>query len=395
MRRLIILLKLLFKVKLIFKNPKKYDLVLFDDTSKVDFKNFIFNYNYFILPVRVENFSKIYFSSKILKKILKNYNGSLMTSYLVSLIEVINPKIVITNIDNSFKFSEIAKKLEKKISFVAIQNAARYGPVESKYLRKKKLFSYFNQKIYIPNFFCFGQYEIDQFKLYKIKIKKFFSIGSLRLANFIKYTKERKIRLKKNKYDIVLLSESPHIQREIFQDNSFKDKLCMLEKFTIKFCLKHNMKFKFLWRGGVHYKNEINFYKKYLNKKELDYLKNNSVVRKKNGLTSYFGLFESNILVGFRSTLLREKLAISGKILSVSLSSTRVWDFPIKGICSINNCSFQEFEKRLLNIYAISKQSYFSKIKKNRFYTMSFDKRISTIEIIKNQINYLMSKQKI
>ena len=36
-----------------------------------------------------------------------------MTAYLVSLLEIIEPKIVITNIHNSLKFFDVAKILEK------------------------------------------------------------------------------------------------------------------------------------------------------------------------------------------------------------------------------------------------------------------------------------------
>ena len=54
--------------------------------------------------------------------IIKNFK----ISYLVSLILEINPKIVVTNIDNSIDFSLVARRLFKKIKFLAIQNAARY-----------------------------------------------------------------------------------------------------------------------------------------------------------------------------------------------------------------------------------------------------------------------------
>ena len=64
--------------------------------------------------------------------------GNLFTVYLVSLIELIEPKAVITNIDNSFKFSEVAKILEKKAIFIAVQNAKRYELLEFDYLYNKK-----------------------------------------------------------------------------------------------------------------------------------------------------------------------------------------------------------------------------------------------------------------
>ena len=116
MRRYFSILKLFLKAKFIFKNPTKHELVIFDDESFADLKNFIHNYNFFILQSRIENINKIYFSFKILKYFLKNFNGNVMTAYLASLLEIINPKVVLTYIDNSLKFHDLARILDKKMS---------------------------------------------------------------------------------------------------------------------------------------------------------------------------------------------------------------------------------------------------------------------------------------
>ena len=50
------------KAKLVFKNPQKHELVIFDDESIIDFKNFIYHYNFFVLQSRIGNINKIYFS---------------------------------------------------------------------------------------------------------------------------------------------------------------------------------------------------------------------------------------------------------------------------------------------------------------------------------------------
>ena len=123
MKRFFLILKILFKAKFIFKNPPKKKIIVFDDVGIYDLKNLLSKYNYYVLQVRSQNIDKVYITFKIIKYFFKNYKGSIMTSYLVSMLEIINPKIVITFIDTSFKFSEIARILEKKMHFVAIQNA--------------------------------------------------------------------------------------------------------------------------------------------------------------------------------------------------------------------------------------------------------------------------------
>ena len=161
------ILKLFLRAKFIFKNPSKYEMVIFDDESFSHLKNFVYNYNFFVLQSRVNNINKIYFSFKILKYFLRNYNGNILTAYLVSLLEIISPKVVLTKIDNSFKFFDLARALDKKINFLAIQGAARFDLKEWKHKYKKnKVKSDFTKRFYIPNFLCFGQFEIDEYRYY-------------------------------------------------------------------------------------------------------------------------------------------------------------------------------------------------------------------------------------
>ena len=140
-------------------------------------------------------------------------------------------------------------------------------------------------------------------------------------------------------------------------------------------------------------KKEHNFYKKYLTENEYNYLINNSFERNKESYSSYMVMKQSKVAVGKCSTLLRENLASGGKILACNLTPTNIYDFPIEGICSIKNCDFQEFEKRLLEIYSMSEEDYFSKLNKDKSYVAEYDEKDSTIEIIKRKIDYFLSKK--
>ena len=67
------------------------------------------------------------------------------------------------------------------------------------------------------------------------------------------------------------------------------------------------------------------------------------------------------------------------------------FDFPIEGLCSIKNCNFQEFEKRLLDIHSISKENYFSRLSKDKHYVMEYNEKISTIEILRKKIDSFLT----
>ena len=100
--------------------------------------------------------------------------------------------------------------------------------------------------------------------------------------------------------------------------------------------------------------------------------------KKTDDFTSFRAVLNSKIVVATASTLLRDKLGAGGKILSCNLTKLNIFDFPINGICTIHSCSYEEFEKRLLEIYSISKENFFSKIDKKPGYVMKFNENNST-----------------
>ena len=83
--------------------------------------------------------------------------------------------------------------LEKKITFIAIQNAARYDFIRNKLIYEKGISSTNpNQNFYIPHYVTFGKYEKDLSSDFNIEIKNFYNFGSLRLANFLEYSNQKK-----------------------------------------------------------------------------------------------------------------------------------------------------------------------------------------------------------
>ena len=399
-RRLLFIIKLLLKVKFIFKSPQRHEVVIFDGEigTLKDLENLISNYNFFILQNRIENINKVHLSFQVIKYFFKHYNGNIMTAYLVSLLEIIRPKVVLTYVDNSLKFFDIAKILNKKICFIAIQNGARYDlKIHKHFYETKKFNSDLRKNFFIPNFMCYGQIEIDDYKKDKIEVKNFFKVGSLRHANFFDYLNKNKILLQKSLYDICLISDPMYIgTNDKFGLPSIEKGFADTIKYTIQFCIKHKMKMIFAWKRDKKetpeaFRLEIEFYKKYLTDNEFNYLVNNSL--EKDRFASYKAMFQSKVVVATYSTLLRENLGVGGKILSCNCTSSNIFDFPIEGICSIKNCNFQEFEKRLLDIHSISKENYFSKLTKDKGYTMEYDEKISTIEILRKKINLLLTNE--
>ena len=416
MKKIIIFLKLILRSKFIFKTPEQHDLVIFDDESIRDLNTCLSKFDFFVLQCRIgkpptdtkyaEKKFKIYFSYKILKQILKNYfKGNLLTVYLLSLIELIKPKVVMTTSDLSYNFSDVAKILEKKIHFIAVQSALLHDFLEWDYLYKtKKIQQDMLKRFYIPNLFCRGDHEIDTWKQY-VNVKSFYTVGNLRLANFFYHIKNENNSSAKYNCDICLFApyhaqpsdgivKENEIASKVYENNDIEKGYVKLVEYTIKFCLKHNMKLiiplkrdkKYL---PTHYKIENEFFERNFKKEKLDYIKRNILENDLDDFSSFRVMLNSKVVVSLRTTLLRDKLATGGKILSCNLTKIDYYNFSVNGICTLNNCSYEEFEKRLLEIYSISKENYFSKINAKPDYLQKFSKNYSTIDLIREKLSEL------
>jgi len=400
MNKLILLFKLIIKTKFSFNSPKENHLVIFDNVSENEIKKLIVNYKGFVLRVRSEHVNLIYLSPKILFRMFINiFKGDLWTVYLVSLIEIIKPKIVVTFIDNSFKFYNVAKILEDKAKFIAIQNAARYDLKETSTLyNSKKIPNDINKKIYIPEFLCFGDYEKDLYQEVGGIVKKFSPVGSVRLANFLSYIKDKKGNPEKYKSDICLISTTATGADKIFGDNSIESGIGNVSKYTVKFCKKNNKKLILALKrdskiNPMGHKTEMDFLKKHLNE-DFEFAKKHILYRDAKDYSSYQAMFNSKVTVSAHSTIVREKMCLGGKVLSCNFTNSSMYDFPINGICFLKKCTFEEFESRLLEILRISNEDYFSKINNKSSYVMAFNKNISTIDIIKEKFESLGLVQK-
>ena len=397
-KKFFLIIKVLLRSKIVFKEPKKNKLVVFDKESSDELKPIIKDKVYFLMRNRSHQINKIYLTFGLIKRFIKNYNGNLMTSYLVSLLEVIKPKVVLTFIDNSFKFSDLAKLLEKKIKFIAIQNAYRFDIIENDYLFKKKLTNInLNRRLYSPNLLCLGQHDVDIYKKYKIKLKKIIKVGSLRLANALQYIKRNKVKLKLFRYDVCVISDTTskahflNLKRKEKNSGRHLDKgMADTVQYAVRYCMKHKKKFIFAIKnkeiGQINQKEELNFYKKYLTNDEYNFLILNINKNRTGQYASYIAMFQSRVTVSSISTMLGENLALGGKILACNFTKLGILDFPIKGICFTKNANYSKFEKKLTNIFLTSKKKYFSKLKERRNYIINYNKKVSTIQMIENEI---------
>ena len=103
------------KVKVSFKRPNNNNLIVFDGMSYQDLTFVLEDFEYFVIENRKDRIKEINLSFHLLvysilyfyKIIIKN-KLNLNSLYCYSLIRIINPKVIITSIDNSIQFFQIS-----------------------------------------------------------------------------------------------------------------------------------------------------------------------------------------------------------------------------------------------------------------------------------------------
>tara|TARA_S200000501_G_scaffold367313_2_gene403457 strand:- start:142 stop:1344 length:1203 start_codon:yes stop_codon:yes gene_type:complete len=389
--KLLFIVKFFLRVKISFRSPKKSDLIFFDNTS-IDLceKTFLKKFQYFIFEDRYYLITKIYLSPKIIYNTIKYIQYGLKRAYKISLIRLINPKLVVTYIHNSENFSFFAKFFNNEINFLAIQNGNSYHKIKENNYRK------ISRNYYIPHLLKLGYFEDDSFKNSDWNIKKSDYVGSLRFDSFLNQSKIKNEKLKK-KYDLCILSDfgAWEINEEVI-NNGFRD----ITKFAIRYAITNKLKFVIALKRGnpKNFENVKNlpdyiegsrdeqlWYKNNFSKEELVYLKKNFVYN--DSISSYMCALQSEVTIGGISTLLREITAYKKKFLACNFTSNNAYDFPVSGICSLNyKCKYFEFSERLDHILKLSDLSFFGSLKLKKNYLIKFDSQNSTTSQIENII---------
>ena len=345
-------LKILLKKKFILLNLKKYNLVVFDCINDDYFKDLFDTVEYYSLSTRIERINKIYINLSVIKFIFANlFKRKLKQNYLISLIKQLNPKLVITLIDNSEEFSIISSYFHGKIQFYAIQGANR-GDIKLKSDEEVKVYNF-------DTFFCFGSYEKDFYSEKKINIKNFIFSGPLRPSLALKYIQKERIIINNSKFDIFLPTElsitSPYNKFTNYSDSCIK-----LADYTLNVCSKHKLNLIFSAESYLNsetLKKENEFYKSVL--KEYDI----KLTPKTSKYSTYINLLGSKLIIGLNTTLLREAFYLKKKVFACNITNFVHADFPIKNIISPEIKDFNQFENHVLKLLEMKTENYFELIK--------------------------------
>ena len=285
--RIFSILKKLAKAKYYFLLPEKKDILIFDTNGADLIKSILPKNSYHILPTRYESLNFLFLINCLFSFRIR------MRSYLQKYIDYINPKILITYIDNNPLFYELKLKHGKKFF---IQNGRRTALdiFFSKNKLKKKKF-YFVDYMLVHNDIIGKKYQ----KLIRGKSIKF---GSLQ-SNSCKVIKSQK------KYDLMYVStfRQGYTQPDNFlfgikYSNYIKKEIFFL-KWLRDFSDKNKRHISILGSERFPTEGEKQFYKNIFGNNDWRYIER-TPKRK-----TYKIIDQSFIILGIDSTLIYEALS--------------------------------------------------------------------------------------
>lgn len=279
-------------MKFVFKKPKKSNILVFDRVG-ADIFNFFFHDSQFeILDRRKESINIHIIIITILNEGFKDFKTNYFKNYLKS----VNPKIVLTFIDNNFRFF-LLKKTFPDAKYICVQNGMRDG----KYFKDLKRFVKIHKDLEIDYYFIFGS-EVRK-KISPYIRSKYFNVGSI-INNY--YTSSQKFKKNNFKKSITFISQ---FKKE------FRNSELIVLKFLSNYCENKNIKLNIL---GKIDKSKINIFDEKL-KCNINY----KFIPKKNLRETYETINNSNMVVYVDSTLGYESLAKGIRVAAFPFGSLK------------------------------------------------------------------------
>jgi len=368
MKKFFTLLYCVFKAKKIFSvSKKKY--VIFDCVNSEILSKILPKNETYIISSRVNKIKIVLFNFKTISFLIKNFfKRSISVNYFISFINQINPKFVITTIDNSVTFSILTKYFENNITFVAIQNATRGDFFNNA--------NNYNNLFYFTNYMGFSSFDKKLLKKKKIIVKNYYSIGSLRNSYFKNFIFSKKL---KKKYDICVIGKNITKANTFNYKKSTKDMLAYI-KFLARYVKKYKKKIIIQSKSLSYNKLEFQLYSKLF--RNTDYKLNWRNTLKFN---SYKNISSSKLIIGAPSTLLREASTFSNTKVLCFETRKKNNGHPFSGINHINDNSYKRFEKRLNILFKLKYKNYLKKLNNQNNDLMSKKNTITFLKFFFNQ----------
>jgi surface carbohydrate biosynthesis protein len=375
-----------------FKSPSSSDIVIFEKIGSGRIQNlilpgkpvFVFDsmlddvfLGFRVIISFLLNLS--HFKINSIKKYstkLRGIIGQLWRIYILSVIKIVDPKVIITLIDNHPVFHWLCENYSGA-ELMAIQNGTRTrGQLHS------------NKSDYtLKHYYCFGNYEKDLFSEFGYKVKNYYPVGSLLSGYYI----NSKMLNQDPIYDICVISSW---RGDIGNTDDVKESMKamkILDEMLSRYIQETNIKVSIIMRSEPE-SNDRNI-PIYGNEKE--YFQNiypdsvNLIDPDFQNRNIYSEMLKGNLIISMGSTTPREAFGMGKKILYCDFTKSDLYNDYHEMVLHKDQ-NYESFKKRLDELLEISIDDYKKNTKEYASYLMNNDINAPPHLIIRKTIdNYL------
>lgn len=360
----------------------KSDIVIFDQAgSEVLDMCITGNVPHFVLCARRELFylHPLLFLC-FLKNIFRRFNepfslGLFYRIYLLSCLEILDPRIVLTFVDNSFVYQWLARFYGKG-KFYAIQNGCRLPYNLSKWLPAPP---HPASKIYLPNFLCFGNFEKDIYSYYGHDVVSFHPVGSLRGGYYCTVLRSKTV---DQRFDICLISEWDYNLKNHPVFPEIEEGIEITYNYLLRYAETRDKKICIAARSQDHREHE--YFLNLFGKKAM------IIESNREAMSTYRAIDESNVSVAAFSTVGVEAFGWGKKILFCNFTGHSNYNLPVDDMCSIQEKSFESFCNKLDFLLSLNEEKYKTLTRSSAAYLMNYNfampAHVYMRKIIRNEV---------
>jgi len=364
-------------------SSKKCDVLILDATGSEHIKKCIPNgLIYKILPTRncIPWIFGLKFFYGFLRRVIQKH--SVGTSILFSIIDTLEPKVIMTFIDNNYLIGKIHNFFHDKL-LISFQNGIRgekYGG--------------WNQKINFPILYGFGSYENDYILQRGIDILEYNSIGSLKYGIYIDKFKHQK---KDEIYDVVLISQ--YTNSESLMGEFYRKHMKTLCKCISNICFNNNLNFAIALRyenGNNQAISEVNFFESINCIENIKLMPNNY-----DTFDSYGVVSSARVAISHSSTLAFECFGGGTKVMfSASIDNDPLCkELGMQGSFKkmpedilLHSFEAEHANDKLMQLLEMSDKEYMQVTRSARSYYMNFNEKAHPHKVVMRRIKDYLNR---
>jgi len=291
-----------------YKIPKKNVDVLIVDNGSEWIKHCIpQSCEYTIIKTRdvIPYVNSISFLFSLIKNIAIP-RANIKKIFLASIIDELNPAVIITFTDNNDLFGGLSQ-LYPEIKMISVQNGLRVDYLTS--------IGTITDDYMFDDYYTFGLFEKDLYTSKGVAILNHHPKGSLKLGIYLSKYGDSILSRKKNSKTICFVSQyrKHMVDSKDVLSRRFVEVKRQLYELTVLWALNNNFNIvvsMYSSNSDAHYSDELNFFKEIMSNNIIEYSSNDRVK-----MTSYENAISSSVLIGMDSTLLLEMFGVGKKVL--------------------------------------------------------------------------------